>query len=585
MKGKSKGTTKTVTIAQTDGGAKVCPVYFGKQKLYALVDSGADISIISATTFRKFASKLVLNKCASDVNIKGATGHKLRALSKVQLKFKLGKTHFVHEFHVVENFKRSVLLGIDFLIENKATLDFGKRSLAIGGQVVLLKDKRVDTDCALVHVHGRQVLQPGSVNYVEVSTNCIYRGDQPLLISPLDNCPTLKDQPGLTVPSVVVKRTKSLILPVINQTSTAIHLKGKEPLGILDVLTKSDIIEVPEENTKTIATLVTKKKSDQEEKEVWEALKLGHLSNQQREPLSEVIQQFQHIFALRDTDLGQTNLVEMTLDTGDHPPVKKRPYQMPFSQRPLLEKHLEELLQTGIIRPSNSPWASPIVVVPKKDGGLRMAIDYRATANKALIPNSYPLPNIDEILSSMQGCKVFSCLDLKSGYYQIAMAEKDKAKTAFVCFRGLFEFNVMPFGLSSAPPIFQELMDKVLGPTKNQFAIAYLDDILIYSKTEKEHVQHIREIFRRLDEAGLKLKPSKCDFFKKEVRYLGHVLSADGVKPDPDKVSVIRQLRIPNTVREIRSVVGMASYYRKFIPNFSRIVQPLTELTKKHAVE
>ena len=141
----------------------------------------------------------------------------------------------------------------------------------------------------------------------------------------------------------------------------------------------------------------------------------------------------------------------------------------------------------------------------------------------------------------------------------------------------------MPFGLSSAPPIFQELMDKVLGPIKNQFAKAYLDDILIYSKTEEEHVQHIQQIFQRLEDAGLKLKPSKCDFFKKEVRYLRHVLSADGIKPDPDKASVIKQLRVPNTVREIRSVVGMASYYRKFIPNFSDVVKPLTELTKKNA--
>ena len=566
----------------------MCSVVFGKQKLYALIDSGADISIISTSAFTKIPSKQIMSRQTPDVHVKGATGHKLEVVEKVQLKFKLGTMILVQDFHVVENFKRSVLLGIDFLITNKATVDFGKRSLAIGNQIILLKDKHVDPDCALVHVRSRQALMPGSVNFVEVSTNMSKKNDRPLLISPLDNCPVLRDQPGVYIPSVLMKKTSTLLLPIINQTSTTIHLKRREPLGIVEAICQQDVTEMPHNNTVEEETLeaeamTIEEKDDLRKQQLWESLRLDHLSPKYREELEKVIKQYRHLFALHDIELGQTNLVEMRLETGDHPPVRKRPYQMPFSQRPLLEKHLEDLLNSGIIRPSNSPWASPIVVVPKKDGTLRMAIDYRATANKALIPNSYPLPNIDEILSSMQGCRVFSCLDLKSGYYQISMAEDDKGKTAFVCHKGLFEFNVMPFGLSSAPPIFQELMDKVLGPIKNQFAIAYLDDILIYSKTEEEHVQHIQQIFQRLEDAGLKLKPSKCDFFKKEVRYLGHVLSADGIKPDPDKVSVIKQLRVPNTVREIRSVVGMASYYRKFIPNFSDVVKPLTELTKKNA--
>ena len=146
---------------------------------------------------------------------------------------------------------------------------------------------------------------------------------------------------------------------------------------------------------------------------------------------------------------------------------------------------------------------------------------------------------------------MFSCLDLKSGYYQIAVAEQDKEKTAFVCHKGLFEFNVMPFGLSSAPPIFQELMDKVLGPVKNVQAIAYLDDIVVYSKSPEDHLEHLQDIFSRLEKAGLKLKPSKCSFFRKKVKYLGHVLSEEGVAPDPEKVSVIKRLQAPRTVKEV----------------------------------
>ena len=157
---------------------------------------------------------------------------------------------------------------------------------------------------------------------------------------------------------------------------------------------------------------------------------------------------------------------------------------MPFSQRPILESHLNDLLRADIIKESNSPWASPIVMVPKKDGTFRLVVDYRRF-NRILVKNSYPLPDIADILSSVSGMSVFSCLDLKSGYYQIAMEEDAKEKTAFVCHKGLFEFNVLPFGLASAPPVFQELMNKVLGNAINQHVIAYLYDIIIFPRMQK----------------------------------------------------------------------------------------------------
>ena len=210
-----------------------------------------------------------------------------------------------------------------------------------------------------------------------------------------------------------------------------------------------------------------------------------------------------------------------------------------------------------------------------------MCVDFR-TLNKIVKPISFPLPLIYDILSLLGDSKYFTALDLKSGYWQVKLEEDSKEKTAFACHRGLFQFNVMPFGLSNAPAVFQELMNIVLQGCE-EFAMAYLDDVLIFSKDPEEHLRHIETIFKRIRQHGLKLKLKKCTFFKEETDYLGFVISKDGIKPDSKKVEAIRDLPEPKSFREIRGFIGMCSYYRRFVPNFSKIAEPLIDLTKKCA--
>ena len=221
------------------------------------------------------------------------------------------------------------------------------------------------------------------------------------------------------------------------------------------------------------------------------------------------------------------------------------------------------------------------MIVDKKDGSKRFCVDFRKL-NQVTKKNSYPLPVIDDILALLGKAKYFTSLDLKSGYWQVLMNESDKEKTAFACHRGLFEFNVMPFGLSNAPAVFQELMSVVLQGL-GDFAIAYLDDILVFSPTLEDHLQHLDTIFDRLRKHDLKLKLKKCNFLESETNYLGFIIGKDGIKPDPKKVEAIRSLPIPTCVREVRSFIGLSSYYRRFIPNFSEIAEPIIALTKKHA--
>ena len=215
------------------------------------------------------------------------------------------------------------------------------------------------------------------------------------------------------------------------------------------------------------------------------------------------------------------------------------------------------------------------------DSTKRFCVDFRKL-NQVTKKNSYPLPLIDDILALLGKAKFFTSLDLKSGYWQVLMDEKDKEKTAFACHRGLFEFNVMPFGLSIAPAVFQELMSIVLNGC-NAFEIAYLDDILIFIETFEEHMLHLNTIFERLYEHRLKLKLKKCSFLQHQVNYLGFVIDQDGIKPDQKKVEAIRALPVPTCVKEVRSFVGMCSYYRRFIPNFSQIAEPIIDLTRKYA--
>ena len=202
------------------------------------------------------------------------------------------------------------------------------------------------------------------------------------------------------------------------------------------------------------------------------------------------------LFAEIDSDLSHTDTVKMKLDTGEHPPIKLRPYRTPLNNRKVIDNAIDEMLDAKIIQRSKSPWSFPVVIVDKKDGTKRFCVDFRAL-NKITKSNSYPLPVIDDILALLGQAKFFTSLDLKSGYWQVLMNETDKEKTAFACHRGLFEFNVMPFGLTTAPAVFQELMSRVLEGL-DKFTVAYLDDILIYSNTLDEHLAHIQNVFNRL---------------------------------------------------------------------------------------
>ncbi|GJT38034.1 putative reverse transcriptase domain-containing protein [Tanacetum coccineum] len=262
-------------------------------------------------------------------------------------------------------------------------------------------------------------------------------------------------------------------------------------------------------------------------------------------------------------------------------PVARAPYRLAPSEMKELAKQLQELSDKGFIRPSSSPWGAPVLFVKKKDGSFRMCIDYREL-NKLTIKNRYPLPRIDDLFDQLQGSSVYSKIDLRSGYHQLRVREKDIPITAFRTRYGHYEFQVMPFGLTNAPAVFMDLMNRVCRPFLDKFVIVFIDDILIYSKNKEEHKEHLRIILELLQKEKLYAKFSKCEFWLDSVQFLGHVINSQGVHVDPAKVEAIKSWSAPKSPTEVRQFLGLAGYYRRFIEGFSLIAKPLTKLTQKN---
>ncbi|GJW90719.1 putative nucleotidyltransferase, ribonuclease H [Tanacetum coccineum] len=295
-----------------------------------------------------------------------------------------------------------------------------------------------------------------------------------------------------------------------------------------------------------------------------------------------VVRDFEDVFPEDLSGLPPQRQVEFRIDlVPGATPIAKSPYRLAPSEMQELSGQLQELQDKGFIRPSYSPWGAPVLFVKKKDGSLRMCIDYREL-NKLTVKNRYPLPRIDDLFDQLQGSRYFSKIDLRSGYHQLRVHEDDIPKTAFRTRYGHFEFTVMPFGLTNAPAVFMDLMNRVCKPYLDKFVIVFIDDILIYSKTKEDHEVHLGLVLELLRKEKLYAKFSKCEFWLQEVHFLGHVVNQNGIHVDPSKIEAVKNWKTPTTPSEIRSFLGLAGYYRRFIANFSKIAKPLTSLTQKN---
>jgi hypothetical protein len=308
------------------------------------------------------------------------------------------------------------------------------------------------------------------------------------------------------------------------------------------------------------------------------------LSKVQGTSLSEIgiVQEYPDVFPEELPSMPPDHDIEFMIELlPGMPPISKRPYRMPVNELVELKKQIAELQSEGFICPSSSPWGAPVLFVKKKDRTQRMCVDYRSL-NEVTIKNKYPLLRIEDLFDQIKGASVFSKIDLRSGYHQLKIRESNIPKTTFRTRYGPYEYTVMSFRLTNAPAYFMYLMNKVFMEYLDMFVVVFIEDILIFSKTEEEHEKHLRMVLKKLRSNQLYAKFSKCEFWLTEVAFLGHVISTGGISVDPSKVKDVLNWMPPTNALEIRSFLGLAGYYHRFIKDFSKIAKPMTRLLEKN---
>ncbi|UYV67832.1 hypothetical protein LAZ67_5002180, partial [Cordylochernes scorpioides] len=308
---------------------------------------------------------------------------------------------------------------------------------------------------------------------------------------------------------------------------------------------------------------------------------IGHsLDESQKEKLRNLLKNSTDIFEFNKRKQFKDVNVKHRINTGDHLPTKQRPYRVAPRERQIIQDEVNKMEKLDIIQPSESPWASPVVLIRKKDGSWRFCVDYRRL-NKITKKDVYPLPRIDDTLDCLRGARFYSSMDLQSGYWQIDVEESDREKTAFITPDGLYEFKVMPFGLCNAPATFERMIDNLLKGLKWTICLCYLDDIIVFSDGFEEHLRRLQLVLNCLKKAGLCLNSKKCKFGAKTITVLGHEVSENGIRPDQEKIRAVRDFATPRSLKEVRSFLGLSSYYRRFIPNYAHVAQPLNDLLRK----
>ncbi|UYV71117.1 K02A2.6-like, partial [Cordylochernes scorpioides] len=530
----------------------------------ALVDSGSSYSVISER-FRLKLKKIMFAE--TDVTLRVANGKIVRPKERCTLKLDLNGLQESFEFVVMEDCSHEVILGWDFLKLSRAIIDSADDTLFL--EKCLFEDTPKNSSPLYSELEYR--IEPASIQLIEVASRDI--PNDAIVVAECRKELLLERE--LTAPSSVISLTNNRgKLWVVNWSPYPKLI----PQGMH--VADSAVIEDSQLCTLADCNQVETEAEHSEDPKTSEFFIDDSLDESQKEKLRNLLKNYTDIFEFNKRKQFKDVNVKHRINTGDHLPTKQRPYRVAPRERQIIQDEVNKMEKLDIIQPSESPWASPVVLIRKKDGSWRFCVDYRRL-NKITKKDVYPLPRIDDTLDCLRGARFYSSMDLQSGYWQIDVEESDREKTAFITPDGLYEFKVMPFGLCNAPATFERMIDNLLKGLKWTICLCYLDDIIVFSDGFEEHLRRLQLVLNCLKKAGLCLNSKKCKFGAKTITVLGHEVSENGIRPDQEKIRAVRDFATPRSLKEVRSFLGLSSYYRRFIPNYAHLAQPLNDLLKK----
>lgn len=526
------------------------------------MDFGSSCNLIRVSDCKSLNLPLDKN---SDVIIKGYGSNSVRALGKTRIKIRIDNVERTMDFVVVPDHLQDVPILVGQPFTESPGLMVRKDS-----QKLEFKEHTTPSQKSKIELWLKEyvVIPPNHVGNLPIFSKQSFEGD--LLI---EACGRYQLGREYAIPRVMITLTSSTtsVIPVINLSGRELILNDKHP--IVRAFPCELNLQPSDEHVLSVEleSLPLLKEVD---------VSIGTDDVSVRAELMDLLNNFRNLFGDKPEDLGMAKSAEIELKLTDDIPFTYRPYRMAEVEKEKVRKIVAELLGANIIRDSESPYSSPILLVKKKNGQDRMCVDFRKL-NQRTIKQKYPLPRIDDQIDKLSGRTIFTSLDLTSGYHQIPVAENSKHLTAFVTPDGHYEYNRMPFGLCNAPAVFQRLMNKILGPYRD-IAVVYLDDVIIPSKTYRENLDHLRQILRVFRQENLTLNLKKCEFLASSINYLGFEIDHSGVRPGAAKIEVVRQFPIPKNVKQVRQFLGLTGFFRKFVKNYASIVRPLTALTQKN---
>lgn len=579
-----------------------------------LLDSGASVSCMSAAFLQKLKIPLKPLREEDNRDVFLADGHPVQVQGRAEITVTITGLSIPCEVLILPQVGYSLILGLDFLEASGARIDFDEKVVTFYDNLTATRlstsNVRSNTVCTL---HAT-VLPPLSETLVPVLLPAKYSSDTSII----EPFPIEAKRKFICARSAIDSSKRTAVCKVLNPTNQVLWLPRHKSLACVEPILSDVLASFSDDNqeqpptTRTNAThfnhampldglRVPIEKHDNassndhdnankltgtEQSRSLDDLKINYhsdnLSADENARLKDFLKANLGTFSASLTDLGRTSFTQHSIHTGSAVPIHQKSYRHSIAAKAEIASQTEKMLSAGLIEPSDSMWSSPVVLVKKKNGEIRFCVDYRKL-NAVTAPISFPLPQLTDIFDAVTEAKpkYFSLLDLRSGYHQISLHPDSREKSSFITHQGQFQFRAAPFGLKNLPSFFQLLMSRVFQNLHFKSVLCYLDDILVYSQNFDQHLVHLQEVFDRLNDANLKLHPRKCSFGLDKILYLGHVLSPQGVAVDDSKVKVIRDYPRPRTPKEIRSFLGLASYYRKFIANFSIIASPLNRLLRK----